>query len=281
MVLFIQPEDIKDAFSYELTIRPTSLFDKDGLMNKADKPELRKALANLPGISGCVSPEIPKQVHYVVDDGSLLQRIPWVVGDSYAEICNSYIYYLISHYGCKEKITVVFDGGYLEASTKDTTHLRRLKGKVGRKIVPSLTNALAVKKDTFLLCKHNKQLFLLMLGQQLTNAGIEVQHASNDALEKSQQKGPVTVVGEDTDLLMLLLYHYQIGIHSSVYLYSNASKTAWNIEQAKHLIVVELSQSILAIPALCGCDTTSHIQSVGPKSVIKTNFSKTKNCEVY
>ena len=123
LVLFIQPEDIKDAFSYELTIRPTSLFDKDGLVNKADKPELRKALANLPGISECVSPEIPKQVHYVVDGGSLLQRIPWIVGDSYAEICNSYIQYLISHYGCKEKITVVFDGGYLEASTKDTTHL--------------------------------------------------------------------------------------------------------------------------------------------------------------
>ena len=60
---------------------------------------------------------------------------------------------------------------------------------------------------------------------------LEVQHASNDAdapivftaLEKSQQKGPVTVVGEDTDLLMLLLCHYQIGIHSSVYLYSNAT----------------------------------------------------------
>ena len=44
----------------------------------------------------------------------------------------------------------------------------------------------------------------------------------------------------------LLLYHY----HSSVYLYSNASKTAWNIEQAKNLIALELSRSILAIHAV-------------------------------
>ena len=205
------------------------------------------------------------------------------IAETSAEICSSYVQYLISRYGCKEKITVVFDGGYLEPSTKDTTHLRRSRGKVGRKIIPTLTNTCAVKKDAFLLNNHNKHLFLLMLGQQLTNAGIEVRHANGDAdapivftaLEIAQQQGPVTVVGEDTDLLILLLHHYHIGIHSPVYLYSNASKMAWNIGKANSLLGVELNQSILAIHTLCGCDTTSRIQSIGLQSILN-KFLKNK-----
>ena len=66
LIIFIKPEDIKDAFLYELSIWPTSLFDKDGLMNKADKPELKNALAKLPGIAECVSAETPREAHYVI-----------------------------------------------------------------------------------------------------------------------------------------------------------------------------------------------------------------------
>ena len=148
-------------------------------------------------------------------------------------MCNSYIKYLLSTYGRKEIITVVFDGGYLNASTKDTTHLRRSKGKLGRRIIPLLCNPLTVKKSDFLLDSSNKQAFLLLLGTQITNAGIKVQHASGDAdlpivdaaLEIATETS-VTVVGEGTDRLVLLLYHYVITFHKEVFLFSNSSKKA-------------------------------------------------------
>ena len=44
LIVFIQPEEINDAFSYELCIRPSSLFDKKGLVNEAHKSELKNAV---------------------------------------------------------------------------------------------------------------------------------------------------------------------------------------------------------------------------------------------
>ena len=39
--VFIQQEEINDAFSYELCTRPSSLFEKKSLMNEAHKPALK------------------------------------------------------------------------------------------------------------------------------------------------------------------------------------------------------------------------------------------------
>ena len=51
LIVFIQPEEINDTFNYELCIRPSSLFDKKGLMNEAHKPELENALLEQLGLS--------------------------------------------------------------------------------------------------------------------------------------------------------------------------------------------------------------------------------------
>ena len=69
---------------------------------------------------------------------------------TYAEICNSYVQHVISYRVNKENITVVFDGGYLVLSTKDTTHFRRSEGKVGRKIIPTLAK-IGCEKGCFLV----------------------------------------------------------------------------------------------------------------------------------
>ena len=263
LIIFIQHDDIKEAFSYELSTRPSSLFDKQGLMNEANKAELAHALAELPNVEGCILSSMPDDTHYVIDGGSLLQKVPWTLGNTYQEICDSYNNYLLNNYGSKDNITVVFDGGYFHATTKDTTHLRRTKGKHGKKIIPSLSNHLTVKKNDFLLNNSNKQAFLLLLGSQIENEGIKVQHASGDAdlpivaaaLEIAS-KTSVTVVGEDTDLLVLLLYHYVITSHKEVYLFSNISKKAWDIKKAKQMIGYDTCKALLSIHALGGCDTT-------------------------
>ena len=91
-----------------------------------------------------------------------------------------HIRYFQNNYGRVENINVVFDGGYLNHSTKDTTHLRRSNRKQGRSIVPTCTNSLAVKKNEFLMSKNNKQELMLMLGSQISDPGVSVYHANTD-----------------------------------------------------------------------------------------------------
>jgi len=73
-----------------------------------------------------------------------------------------------------------------------------------------------MKKEVFLSNSANKQKFIFMLGECLMGDGFSVHHANDDAdflivetaieLAKAET---VTVLGEDTDLLVLLLHHYR------------------------------------------------------------------------
>ena len=93
---------------------------------------------------------------------------------------------------------------------------------------------------------------------------------------RKASNGAVTLIGEGTDLLVLLLWHYNSSLHHPVYLYSNTSKTAFDIRNSKLLLADELTQSILAIHALCGCDTVSMLHSVGSRTILKTFLKNSK-----
>ena len=54
LIVFIQPEEINDAFSYEFCIRPSSLFDKKMSNNKSHTSESKIALLDQLGLSGCI-----------------------------------------------------------------------------------------------------------------------------------------------------------------------------------------------------------------------------------
>ena len=53
LIIFIQLEEINDAFNYELCIRPSSLFDKKGLIHEAHEPELKHALLDQVRLPEC------------------------------------------------------------------------------------------------------------------------------------------------------------------------------------------------------------------------------------
>ena len=81
------------AFGYELNTRPTSLFDKDDLMNEADKPKIKHALLKL-------LPEtlhaIPTNSKYVLDSGLLLKKyhgllVTHLQRYMYKDICQAYV----------------------------------------------------------------------------------------------------------------------------------------------------------------------------------------------
>ena len=69
--------------------------------------------------------ELSHNVEYVLDGGSLLQRLPWKRGMTYSVICDLYVDYVKSNY---KNAVVVFDGYEGGPSTKDTAHLRRTGG---------------------------------------------------------------------------------------------------------------------------------------------------------
>ena len=269
------PEEMEKAFTFELSTFLASLFDKDGLMNDVNKPQLSHAIWK--AIEE-YEVRVPDGTYYIIDGGALLQRIPWIRGQTFESICQTYIKYILKHFGAK--VIVVFDG-YHGPSTKDTTHLRRSKGRKSSLFKVSLKNKLTVQKEIFLLNQHNKQGFLNILGQELTKANITVKHVIGDAdllivqtaLDIAKEN-TVTVIGEDTDFLILLLYHKSTK-SMPVYLTGEEKSNMkpkpkiWDIQYAKEKLGDDLCNSLLAVHALLGCDTTSRIHGVGKATAFR------------
>ena len=121
-----------------------------------------------------------------------------------------------------------------------------------------------------------------MLGDELTETGIMVNHANGDAdilIEQTALKAakdyPMILIGEDTDLLVLAL-HYFTNEKALYFTYepkqSQQLAEVWNIGHAKQ-ILGKICHGILVIHAFSGCDTTSRIHSV-EKSAILEKYQK-------
>ena len=176
-------------------------------MRPANKPALAEAIWKLIGKGGLV---LPSGLKFVLDGGSLLAKKEWKKGETFEEICQSYVYYVHSKYGLRTE--VVFDGYPTEPITKDSTHFRRTKGKQGKLVKFNLNTKLSMTKDKFLLNKENKQTFLSHLTSYM-NAKQSYSDADvlvvTTAVERCCHAN-VAVIGEDTDLLILLLHHYDV-----------------------------------------------------------------------
>ena len=77
---------------------------------------------------------------------------------------------------------------------------------------------------------------------------------------------PVVVVGDDTDLLVLLQHHFKHTEHECIYL--QTSTKLINIDVLQKSIDPDLSHSLLFIHGLSGCDTTSRPFGIGKSSVM-------------
>ena len=84
---------------------------------------------------------------YVLDGGVLLQPLPWPHQASFSGICRLYTDYVTKKYA---NSVTVFDGYEIGPSTKDNTHLRRSKGKIGAKVHFKEDMILQSKKEEFL-----------------------------------------------------------------------------------------------------------------------------------
>lgn len=154
-------EDLSDIFQYELCSFPSSLFDNTGFLREAQKSTLADAIWK----QGDCRPNLQDYVHsntcFVLDGGSLIQKLSWENGSTFGQICDQYINYVSSRYN---NVTVVFDGYCSGPSTKDVTHFRRSKGKKGTVVKFSSDTPFRSKKEFFMHNNENKQSFIFLLG---------------------------------------------------------------------------------------------------------------------
>lgn len=290
-VIASKEEDPSTALKHELCSYPAALFESTVLLREANKPALADAVWEY--VKDSQPDSLPStDLHYVLDGGSLIQRIPWPRKESIDHICQLYVDYVIRRYS---KATVVFDGYPAGPSTKDVTHLRRTKGCCGPEVHFSGQTIMSLKKTEFLSNPVNKQSFINILSDKLERVGCVVQHAKGDAdtliamtAVKSAEVVDTVLVGEDTDLLVLLCYHAKNLLRAIYFrpepkLHSNSCRV-WDIQKTRNILKETTCENILFAHAISGCDTTSRLYGVGKHLVFKKLLSDSefrKHAEIF
>lgn len=213
---------------------------------------------------------------FVLDGGALLHRIPWDIGNTFGMIANSYVKYVLNH--CDKSAIIVFDGYNQKPSTKYHTQLQR-NPEQGPKIIFSTTYTLSKSKSIFLSNTYKKQRFILFLKFVLQEAGFNVLQAQGDAdlliVQTAVQQAltrTTVLVGDDTDLLVLSIFHYkskELYFMSEPQLKSNENRQFLSISKVVNILGKEGKENILFIHALLGCDTTSRLFGVGKTDSLK------------
>jgi hypothetical protein len=260
-------DDVEDYFDYELTNFPLSLF-KNQMMRKPDKASLRKVL--LPEENQHSSDNLTGE--YVIDGGALLHRVHWSKGMQFKSIGDEYVNYVRRNYGLA---FVVFDGYEETMSVKSTEHERRaMKNRSSCDVVISEENEVPYTKERFLSNFRNKAGLISLLSTRLTADGHNVYVCTGDAdtkivstaLDVSREK-EVVVVADDTDVAVMLLYHWNDSL-CNVYFFQERGKKCWSIRQAQQQLS-SIKQHLLFIHAWSGCDSTSAIMGKGKPSIFK------------
>ena len=261
---------MQHVFEFELCPYAAPLVKSVTKMLPADKPKL---LENLEQYSSTFFPGLENDVQYVLDGGDLLYKMgDWKKQRTYQDIADQCAKYVIRYYGnCS---VVVFNGYPQKPTTKDPAHAERAKDTgIGPDFVVFPHTKLSVKKNIFLSNKRNKQSIINLIGETLERSGVTVKHVPDDAdlptaktaIEYSRKQKTV-VIGEDTDILVLLWHYCESESYSLVY---QTSHKRWDIH---HLIEMTpgINESILLQHTFLGCDTVSRIFGIG-KSKLMSN----------
>ncbi|CAC5391482.1 unnamed protein product [Mytilus coruscus] len=198
------------------------MFDTSGAMREPQKSNLTEAMWAI-GDCSAEYETFATDVQYVLDGGSLLHRIQWPRGVTLGRIADLYVDHVCRKY---HTAVVVFDGYGNGPSTKDPTHQRRTKGIVGTKVLFKEDTPFKSKREQFLGNVENKQNFITLLAERFKSRNIVSHHAESDAdvlivqtAVESAKSTTTVLIGEDTDLLVLLCYHMNSRIHEYIYRY--------------------------------------------------------------
>jgi len=184
----------------------------------------------------------------------------------------------------------------LYPSTKDCAHQRRARGIVGLKISGfSGKKVLTTIKENFLSNETNKSNFTKLLMQHLELQKVRTKQAAGDADCLISQTaidlsvlGPTFVIGEDTDLLVILCFRANdMDIPKGRLFLQTEKKNAvhkrWDIGHLCQAIGKDTCSRLPFIHAVAGCDTTSRLFGVGKGIPLKNmnNAAFTEQADIF
>lgn len=148
-----------------------------------------------------------------------------------------------------------------------------------------------MKQDKFLSNEKNKTKFISMLCEQLKSSNIGIKHAEDDAdvlivksaIESFERSKNTIIVGEDVDLLVLLIAKAQ-SEQEIFFLKPGRGKIESRVYSSKSFDEFKGAKpNILLLHAISGCDTTSAMFQIGKKKVVKLLESRLdlQNCAQY
>lgn len=270
-------ERLKEIFQFELCAYPPSLFDESGLMRKGSKSSMVTVLVRDSNQSS-ITPDSEK-VSYIIDGGHLLHRVVWRRPATFKQICEQYTNYIITHYG---SATVVFDG-YEQGNTKDEEHLRRSRSTTNIEVKVEDSIHVNINQSEFLGNAKNKMGLISLLTVHLQRGGCTVHQALGDAdllivltaIDEAEKNVEACVIGEDTDLLVLLTVHApsQKRLKMMIPKKGNQQEKVYTISDIQRDIG-NMKDVLLPIYAFTGCDTISAIYKKGkitPYKKVQTN----------
>lgn len=281
----IQLEDCKE---YELCAYPPALFESPSLLLKANKPQLKNTIVDLVNSMSKTNntTNLKDSSHYtVLDGGSLLHKIPWIKNTSYNEIIMNYVNYVLNNFG---KGTVVFDGYPNIPTVKDNTHIRRAGSTVSPQIKFQKDMIFHGKKDVFLRNTSNKQRLINFIAIELEKAGVKIIHSEDDADVDIVKEAigqsldyKTIVIGEDTDLLILLLNYFNSDSKGLLFKSNKCYPSiSHDITHYYNTLGEDVCSYLLFVHAFSGCDSTSSIYGIGKGIFLKKVMSDERLKEI-
>lgn len=197
----------------------------------------------------------------------------WPKEGTYSDIYAAYVRYIKKCHG--EEVIIVFDGyGENCNSTKSSERLRRMLNRKCPEIEFNGNSHITETKAIFLSNIVNKERFILQLCDRLNSERINTLTAIDDAdmlivqtaIQEAERNQNVVVVGQDIDLLVLLLGLAPLS--KNIFMLKESQGTVKKrVYSTRSLIggnVVEnCRESILFLHAISGCDTTSAFYGKG------------------
>ena len=186
--------------------------------------------------------------------------------------------YVERSYG--KNCTVVFDGYKdIHLSTKLAEQKRRYSTIVSPEVVVNKDTIITVKQDEFMGSNSNKNQLIELLMRAFTLKGHNVKQANDDAdylitqtaIDIAEEGSKVILVGEDIDLLTLLVSNTTATCNDIIFMkpaVGNVEMRQYDIQTIQHEIP-KIQEHVLFAHAVSGCDTTSALYRKGKIKCLK------------
>ena len=190
----------------------------------------------------------------------------------YGDVSENYVKYVINTYG--RDCIVCFDG-YTDVSksTKVAEQNRRGDHNVSADVIFDGKTPVVNSQQSILANRNNKARIINKMMEGLEVEGVRCCQSVADAdyliasttiLKAGSMQFPVVLVGNDTDLLVMLIHGSKT---KNVYM-QFGKDSAYNVHSIVQNLKSSVSRHILIAHAISGCDTVSALYGVGKKTAV-------------